>query len=1380
MIPIKTLQSKLPYNELPWKRFEDLCRDLTASKFSELIGIRDYLSQGHRQHGIDIRGFDPECQKYVYVQCKNVEKFGSSDLLNAIGLFEKGKFFSDSRKFIICVRSIVNEKFEEVIRETEMRFAIRDVIFEVWDEKVLNRVLREEPQVVYDFFGENYCKEFNGEERFKSIQIRPKPKEYPEIENFIPRRLKYFDKNKNEFIQRSFTEIFDDNVCYLLIKSDATIGKTIELKQIAYYYSAKELNKFFPILISLKNYVFETLDELLRHYFSEDWKKVNERQLLILLDGFDEIKSEERDSFLRKLGLFIESTPLAKVVISSRSNFITDSTLLPEFETALLPNFSDEDIENYAKMRIDIENQEMFFKYIKSNKIKNWISSPFNLSYFIELFNNDSENLPKTRVGLLNQVINFKLDKDFEKYRIEPISQIAFRTTLSKLAFSFNLFGVNSVSITDLVTVFSDIDIEIIRKLSVVKIEDNSVFFEHNVIHEFLSAKMLSEKPYDEILKAISFKPDFQKIKPKWYNTIGILIELLGSNHSLLSNLIGFISKMAPEILKGVEYSFIPLNLRLEAFKIIIEDPNRPYQRDSFYTEEFAVFSGINENENVLEYLLVAINSKNEVNNELIYCLRYKDKNTLWGFEQEIIESLGTKICEGNETTQQISVEVLTRLALFDDSITRALIETSKQTQNFGLIDVIFKYINKAGLTEKYLTLYFEAFQKFREYENNPITVSGYGDHLLIGLESVISRNSLIELLDFLTVNIDNIYEHNSIIQHRIYGRDTFFKTLKKNLKNAYLKGDDELLEKLLLFTEKSNRKGRGNEIEIIYGFFFETDTNERFFWRIWLENSQKSRIELETLGYLADDGILEKIESDFLNSKIPKSEVWDLIHLLSWANQHTLSEKFRERVNVISDNYFAYKNRPNWDEINKLRKERDFELILDKGQFKEKVLDFFEYYKKDELTHSEIFDYKREWLQGDNNVTGYFLNDFFVNKIDRETYKISREVIENWFLNDENWEWYRIDFLQSNLDSELINSSLISEVIHQWFFSNIDKTNFYTAIKDTRENEFTTRYLESSISKFFRAFDLSISEEKQLEMLAFDISHGDMPSKDKKYISIIQKVINNLGVEKVRNRLLENLKSKELSINVLHAHIHWCKKLMIVESAVFIKEQIVKNHKRKTHRIENFLDTYVFLNGDLRDLNFIFNDFDPEVEFDWQLLRKMAEQRFFKKRIWDLLNSLLEQNKDSEIKIKSAHILLEFGYLEGLKLFVDWFKLMEKLPETHNKLLPIETLPKKEAIPILIDWLQSVLTKEIGEVRFSDPIGYVFSNIKSFKISSELEFVELKQELSNLENKPTLDSNLHALRRNIINFEKEFYLERVDYQKFNEISLELNSLFIS
>lgn len=166
--PIDTTNQELPLEKLSWEDFEKLCLAIVEIEFSinncEIYGIK-----GQKQSGIDILARQANDRYSVY-QAKRYQNFKLVDLNSAVSQFKKGKFFNLSDKLYLCTscewnKIQVQEKFE--ILKTELK---KDNITLVkWDKVQLQKILKNQPQIVFDFFGEVWVKKFNGESALQQL-----------------------------------------------------------------------------------------------------------------------------------------------------------------------------------------------------------------------------------------------------------------------------------------------------------------------------------------------------------------------------------------------------------------------------------------------------------------------------------------------------------------------------------------------------------------------------------------------------------------------------------------------------------------------------------------------------------------------------------------------------------------------------------------------------------------------------------------------------------------------------------------------------------------------------------------------------------------------------------------------------------------------------------------------------------------------------------------------------------------------------------------------------------------------------------------------------------------------------------------------------------
>lgn len=172
--PIDTTIQELPLEKLSWEDFEKLCLAIVQTDFSindcEIYGIK-----GQAQEGIDIFARQQN-GRYRSYQCKRYQKFDLSDINKAVEYFINKDFYSKSDSLYLCTscewnKTQVQDKFEELKTELQKE----SITLVKWDKIQLSRLLKDKPQIVFDFFGLEWVKKFNGE---TALQQLSKSKKY--------------------------------------------------------------------------------------------------------------------------------------------------------------------------------------------------------------------------------------------------------------------------------------------------------------------------------------------------------------------------------------------------------------------------------------------------------------------------------------------------------------------------------------------------------------------------------------------------------------------------------------------------------------------------------------------------------------------------------------------------------------------------------------------------------------------------------------------------------------------------------------------------------------------------------------------------------------------------------------------------------------------------------------------------------------------------------------------------------------------------------------------------------------------------------------------------------------------------------------------------
>lgn len=166
--PIDTTIQELPLEKLSWEDFEKLCLAIVQTDFSindcEIYGIK-----GQAQEGIDI--FARQANgRYSSYQCKRYQEFDLSDINNAVEYFKTKDFYGKSDNLHLCTscewnKTQVQDRFETLKTELEKE----NITLVKWDKIQLSRLLKSKPQIVFDFFGLEWVRKFNGEPALQQI-----------------------------------------------------------------------------------------------------------------------------------------------------------------------------------------------------------------------------------------------------------------------------------------------------------------------------------------------------------------------------------------------------------------------------------------------------------------------------------------------------------------------------------------------------------------------------------------------------------------------------------------------------------------------------------------------------------------------------------------------------------------------------------------------------------------------------------------------------------------------------------------------------------------------------------------------------------------------------------------------------------------------------------------------------------------------------------------------------------------------------------------------------------------------------------------------------------------------------------------------------------
>ena len=233
----------------------------------------------------DIKNIDYEllCNFFKYPDIKEfIEKIYASNQSNPLGFFDINNIYFEFGQLVI--------KYFKLENDTPRNFSTKllDILIEGCNDTLTklndDGVIQSQNALFnYDIFIKQYRK----------IQVFHKSLEdYKSIPDYLSRKVcSAEDYNSSRFLfstnLESILDVIEKNK-HISLLSDGGMGKTTELKQIAYHYSQYS-NTYYPIFVTLNKYTTKNLSE----YFPSYWELIPETELLVILDGFDEIQRKK-------------------------------------------------------------------------------------------------------------------------------------------------------------------------------------------------------------------------------------------------------------------------------------------------------------------------------------------------------------------------------------------------------------------------------------------------------------------------------------------------------------------------------------------------------------------------------------------------------------------------------------------------------------------------------------------------------------------------------------------------------------------------------------------------------------------------------------------------------------------------------------------------------------------------------------------------------------------------------------------------------------------------------------------------------------------------------------------------------------------------------
>jgi|GEM_PF-3075653 len=1158
----------------------------------------------------------------------------------------------------------------------------------------------------------------------------------------------------------------------IVLLSVAGFGKTEELNNLAAKYS-NDGSSFFPIKKLLKNYAGESIEDLLAAA-EPSWREIAIQNLLLLFDGLDEIKEQYISIFKSKLNSFLENNPLCNALVTSRFNFYDiKQEQLDGFDVHILQQLTYKDTKDYITKKLG-DKENAFRSKLEENKFTEYINNPYYLTRLVRFYSGNGEEFPKNKSELFRKILFDRIEKDEARFDKEDLKE-KLLPSATKVAFCMTLSGKNFLSTDELQAIIPDTkDRENLKLFCIFNQNEEALgswSFEHNNLREYLCASQLREFSFDKIKEIITYSFNRDKLLPRFLNTISFLFEIIKNDSPLFIDLFNWLISTQPELFVRFEKEQIKKEKRQEIFKNIFEYYKQKqlplYTSPNFSIAELAEFTDVDKP--IVDYLDNIL--RNNCTVQTAYnCLdilaetkrMYIYKDTLSALCLFILQSvnfeIGIKVC----CLRSLETIVCKDKPLFENIFLTENLDVS----NFFVRKQLVHILKKSEYFEAYVDFILGSISIFEKGQEE-ISYSGSNEvliQLILKLESI---ESVKKILRYCLTN-KKIFAVNAL-SSTVHFKPTDVKTLL-NITKTFVALDTSLIRIVYRICVSIEQHYLHDDklLPIFRDFFYNTCNVTIAFKKLY-----KIKDRQWILLQFANEESIDYLIQQYTDGKIIVNDLFYVgYRIRSVSNE--LYDYFIPKFNAVTNNQYLNKE-IDYRKIEAEYKEKNQLMLLDRQLFLKEASAIFDVIPKEVVTFHDINDYQ-------NNALITFQNSIVKEKIHRLTLDspsktTSKAEFVKLFSIDSFWDSFVLETVKSFLESknDIIVKPELLQIAKDWLKIAIIETDFTNSIIDNSNGYYTYFPNIEFIKEFYLLIDIEIEDFYLLNLLQSDYSGVYHDSSETGvYGKIIAKVKDK---RLLKERVLQNIRSGNLSQMVLFTHFRICNDLSYKECLEDLHEAIALTPKDKDHEKRRLTDYYLNLGGEIKD--FIPYLEKPEFEreedhfisWQWYLLEKFMDVEP-DKVAGILLKIFFDPLQGKNGKTESIKLLLQMGRKEGLELWSSYVKEYKNLP-FDNDMKPIDQFVRvhsnKLTADLLLDTLDYSYKNKIFHNRFYESIqGCIYSALILTAIDSYENYDYIKGEIDSLVLKYSTEKFVKDIRIFRQNIDIRFY-EKYSY----EISIE-------
>lgn len=1300
--PVIVNISSLPYGQLRWDDFERLCLSLAAAQ-NHIQESRPYGRPGDRQHGIDIYGVSSN-QSYTTYQCKKVKSFTARDIEDAFILFIKGDWYERSATFVLCTAlDLTGTKQSDAIEANREKLKADNKNVEIWDSIRLNLILKDHPQLVYDFFGREWFASFMGNDRLSEVII---PRPIPKKQQYGPPAI-YLYRTVRKLDDDVFRGMWAEPVDLLeVLKKDKRIallawgqdGKSTELQQLAHLLSAED-SGFHPFLTTLKSHDRTPIESLFPTIADTP-----QDQAVVLLDGLDEVLNKDVKGVSKLIMEFVGAYPQAMLVVSCRTNFyVTDSDKqglesLGSFQSYSLDHLVPDVIENYVIEKLGNRSGN-FWQEANSADISSYLVKPYYLVRLTSQFD-DNNRFNAGKAELFREETMALLHLDIKRMGLkepEPIEKKAYEL-LQNTAFVMTAAARAKLTSLQMNQVIADPED---RKLigecgSIISFGEGDTGWTFNAqgTQEYLASTLLAKHSVRSIKRIVSSTANKNRVAKHWSNALLFLGSMKLENRNK-NKLFQWLKRDNIELLIQLQVQDMAEARRLEIFSQILDYHQKQGIRlmhDRFKPADMAGFS---QGKLALKFLMQRL-EKEQDESALFNLLELVPHYHFYKFPElrapyaKVLE----KLMEAEEKFPSLQWLLLTaynNLQKHSDGDFDRIFNRFSTSPDTNIRSSLFYFVVEQKQHERFLNYILqEAFKLVKEdndirnRSNKPFRLGNEFRELNRAMAAVSTRDGLLTLLSFMA-------QENRLGQflYSTYFKKSVLTALERSIAFA---GDKELdVLFAAIFRQHHSYIIQHQMADIFLRYFERAGTTGTVFLEIYSQAAGPLGALSAPLTLLAGTNELKFLKAENQSGGISEQEISTLAYYFE-KQGYKLLDDFRTLFNIQQ---LAVTAGVDFEEMKRQRHARTLAALFDKEVFRSEIMLIFDGMKTEEISRKHVDNYELDYY-GEKflGVSRDFIDIHARARVRLdELLEYMDQVWELGFL-ERIYEW-----LLRHPDAVLTPEQI--GVIRAWCDQKVQTLDFRNAVQADDYQSWTIIPDAIYLCYFLRRFNfVNYAQDLYLDMLSISRYQDTL-------IGIFEFVAMTVDNQRVIERTLVNLQEGISFPSVLENHLNFISQNHLDVAIPYLLDYLKNDHLGNRAEI---LKIYLDLGGAVEPLaamlpnvNGYFSDTltGTLVSSSPQLIRPYLISRFV-------------AEADAKIKLQLCKYLIPLDHLPALKFYKQRIESSGIVPDTSSPTNPLYRIAAPSAALTLLK--MAVLSERpfIKYDRMSDLFSISISSLRN------------------------------------------------------------------